>query len=201
MSADVVISKGGRQSHALSEQELVNFELPPPLFETSIEEVTDEVRTQVGHVTIPKTLTKPHRAIGRLLEGDEERKRKMAEDPFPFSWHRPKFDTHFERRRLRFINGLFIALHKYGATPTARNKEGRSFSVRVNQYGVTFLVDDANGDFREYQYHPYGYEPPRNPSHRIKLVIPRFSDDGGDAAWRIQHPRRLKHTQQTLLSS
>jgi len=152
-----------------SNEEILALTPSPPVFERDIENVITEVRKGVGRVTVPKTMPRPHRLIAQLLEADEERREKVARERFVFSWDHPKFDSPFERRRLRFLNAIFTALERYGAKPWVRGKEARDLGMRVNDQNVTFGVDDTNA--RIFQDRSYYYEPCRKPSGRMRVAI------------------------------
>ena len=112
MSDEVVVGAGNKwwQRQSLSDQEILEATPSPPVFERDIEEVIAEVRAGVGRVTVPKVMHRPHRLIAKLLEADEERRRKAATERYIFSWDQPQFDSPFEKRRLRLLNAIFTAL-------------------------------------------------------------------------------------------
>ncbi|MBG52204.1 MAG: hypothetical protein CML99_07270 [Rhodobiaceae bacterium] len=160
----------------LSEEEILVAEISPPVFERGIDELEQEVRSQVGRVSIPRSLQKPHRFIRRLLDADEARAAKIANERFAFSWDQPKFEAPFEKRRLRVINGLYSALERLGAKPHAPNKYGRGLSVRVNNQLISLWVDDAA---RKVKADVWQHDPILNPSGHLKIALPDWRADGG----------------------
>ena len=154
-------------SHARQDDdEIVASDPQPPVFERDISEVEAEVRTGVGRVTVPNSLSKAHHHIAKLLDADEQRRINAIGKPFV--WDKPLFDTPFERRRLRIINAIFTAVQRYGMKPTLSGKEARTLGVQVNDQFVSFSVDDSKADISA---HPSYYEKPRKPSGRMKVVI------------------------------
>jgi hypothetical protein len=170
MSEEVVVGAknywGSHTTH--SDQEILDATPSPPVFERDIEEVTTEIREMVGRLTVAKAIPRPHRLIAKLLEADEERRQRAANRTYLLSWDQPLFDSPFERRRLRLLNAIFVASERCGMRPSVRGKEARDLSVQVNDQNVAFTVDDANVKFVRYGYE---YQPCRNPSGRMKVVI------------------------------
>lgn len=122
--------------------ELVGREIPPPpSFPEDIGDVTGRVCKMAGKVSVPKTLTKPHPAIARLLEEDERRREKQASSPYPLSRDNPLFDSALERRRLRLLNAVFLALARCGMKPSIKGREARELSVQVGDTYVSFTLD------------------------------------------------------------
>lgn len=139
---DVEFGGGNSWSYGTMADELVGKEIPPPpSFPEDIGDVTGRMRKMVGKVTVPKTLTKPHPAIARLLEEDQRRREKQASSPYPLSWDNPLFDSVLERRRLRIINAVFLAMARCGMKPSVRGREARELGVQVGDTYVSFTLD------------------------------------------------------------
>lgn len=117
--------------------------LSPPTFSEEIADLTTRVRKLVGKVAVSKTLTQPHRLIARPLEEDERRREKRQNSPHAWSWDNPVFDSPFERRRLRILNAMFLALERCGMKPSVRGREARELGVRVGEQYVSFTLDYA----------------------------------------------------------
>ena len=114
---------------------------PPPSFAEPITEVRDRVRTLVGKVSIPKTFNKIHPLISRLLEEDERRREKQRTSSYAFSWDAPLFDAPFERRRLRIMNNLFLAVANAGAKPSIRGREAQELGITIGEQHVSFALN------------------------------------------------------------
>lgn len=183
MSDEVTIGAGHdwHYRQGLTERQILEATPSPPKFDRDLDEIVREVRSRVSRVSVPKVMDRPHRLIAKLLETDEEKRRKAATERFVFSWHQPQFDSPFERRRLRLINAIFTALERLGMKPSVRGREARELSVQVNDQNVSFSVDDANAKVTHYHH---DYERCRNPSGRMKVVISvRQMADGIRHSW------------------
>ncbi len=142
MHDEVDVGGGNSWSYGTLADELVGQEIPPPpSFAEGIAEVTGRVRKMVGKVTVPNTLATPHPAIGRLLEEDERRREKQATSEFAWSWDVPLFDSALERRRLRILNAIFLALARCGMKPSVRGREARDLGVQVGHTHVSFTLE------------------------------------------------------------
>jgi len=149
MSDQITVGAGyARQCRqGLTDQEILAATPSPPVFDRDLEELIGEVRAQVGRITVPKSMSRPHRLIAKLLEADEERRRKAATERFVFSWDQPQFDLPFEQRRLRLLNAIFTALERFGMKPSVRGREARDLSVRVNDSDVSLIsAEPVPGD-------------------------------------------------------
>jgi len=102
-------------------------------------------RQVVGKVRASASLAKPHPLVARLLADDEKRREKQKSIPYASSFYAPIFESPFEKRRLRFMNGLLLAVARAGGRASLRGKEGR-----------------AGRDDRGYasQLHPRSTQPP-----------------------------------------
>ena len=146
---DVEFGGGNSWSYGAMTDELIGKEIPPPpTFPEDIADVSGRVRKMVGKVSIPKTLTKPHPAIERLLKEDERRREKQASSPYPLSWDNPLFDSALERRRLRILNAVFLGMARCGMKPSVRGREARELGVQVGDTYVSFTLDGMVKDSR-----------------------------------------------------
>jgi len=140
-AADAITVGGeGRWGYPLSYDEHDYEPIPPaPNFSESIDEVAQRIRKAVGIVRLSRSLQKPHPQIAQFLEEDERRRQKHQTSPY--SWNEPQFDSAFERRRLRILNSIFLALVRLGSKATMRGEKARDLSVRVGDQYVSFAVD------------------------------------------------------------
>lgn len=140
MSDNVTI--GSEQSWGYEVENLLHREIgAPPVFPEELSELTDRVKGMVGKVVAPKTLDRAHPLIARYIAEDRRRREKQEASGSPYFWDRPLFDSAFERRRLRIINALFLALTRCGMKPSARGREARELGVRIGETHVWFTVD------------------------------------------------------------
>lgn len=119
----------------LAEPEPRRPAVPEPL-----EAVRERIVRQVGRVTCPRDLSQPHPAVRRLLDADEKRREKHRANPWG-DWYAPWFDSPFERRRLRILNGLFLGLARCGTKAEIGPQKGRPLTAYVGAQQVAFLLD------------------------------------------------------------
>ena len=107
--------------------------------EVSLDLLTERFRRRLGSVSVPRSFARAHPLIAKLLAKDEaHRQRKLAE---PFYWREPQFDTPFERRRLRVLNGLFLAFEKVGCGGWVRGEQARELSLSIGGKHMGFTLD------------------------------------------------------------
>ncbi|WP_332764465.1 hypothetical protein [Phenylobacterium sp.] len=112
-----------------------------PVFDEPIEAVRARVVKRVGKVAAIRALEAPWGAIRKLLDEDERRRAKQAEHTWSSSWYAPRFDSPFERRRLRLLNSLALAFARSGAKLELRGKEARELTVHVGTQHLSFTLD------------------------------------------------------------
>jgi hypothetical protein len=87
-----------------------------PFATTAVPEDLKELRVlelkAIGRAKVPKTLDPAHPGLKEIL-GKEERRREKARSS-SWHWDLPKFDNPLDQRKLRLINGIFLALAKRG---------------------------------------------------------------------------------------
>jgi hypothetical protein len=126
MDDDVLIGAGRGYWHSgWSEEKLLGTLPPPPEFEESIERVRERIAKTVGKVSVPRDVRIWHPAVERLLKEDEQRWERQRASSFPSSWDAPRFDTPFERRRLRVLNTLVLAAGMMDGKASISDHEGR----------------------------------------------------------------------------
>lgn len=97
-------------------------------------------RQIVGKVRASSSLANPHPIVAKLLQDDEKRREKQKADPFFSSYYAPIFESPFEKRRLRFMNGLLLGLTRAGARVSLRGKEGQELGVMIGDTLLGFSV-------------------------------------------------------------
>lgn len=104
-----------------------------------IELLEERFRKRLGKVGAPRGFDPAHPDVAKLLTKEEEhRQKKLAER---YYWREPQFDTPFERRRLRLINGLFMAFARVGCKGWTRGDNARELSITIGDRGVGFTLD------------------------------------------------------------
>lgn len=160
-------------SGAVTNEQINEEASSPPVFPEEISDLTARVRKMVGKVTVPKTMARSHRLIAKLLEEDGHRHQKQQESPY-WSWNKPLFGTSFERRRLRILNAIFLALERCGMKPSTRGQDVRELSVQVGEQHVHFTLDRIASRGRSSQAVSSGG---KSMPERMRLQIPSWRHD------------------------
>lgn len=159
-------------------KDLISIDLPPPpKFPESADQLSDRIRKLVGKVAIPKNFDRAHYAIAKRLGEDQARRLKQQSDRYSFSWDAPHFESPFERRRLRLINALMVALIALDKKVTMRGKNPSGFEVTIGQQHLSVLIDHPKQERSAYTYPSESNRPASDPlrarissSYRISNV-------------------------------
>lgn len=142
MEDEVLIAGGGNSWYQYwGDEELLGPLPSPPEFPEPIETVRMRISEAVGHVTVPHKAQNWHPTIDRLLKEDEKRREKQLTDPYHMSWDNPRFDTPFERRRLRILNSLFFATARMNGKSSIYGREARQICISFFQQHVHISLD------------------------------------------------------------
>jgi len=152
MDDDVVVGGGiyGRHSTWTNEELLGPMPLVPE-FSEALESVRERAVKAIGKVVVPRELRVVHPAIDRLLRADEQRRQKQLETGSSFSWNSPLFETPAERRRLRILNVLFLAVAKSMGKPEIRGREAREIIISFHQQHVLISLDLASKGYSRHR--------------------------------------------------
>jgi hypothetical protein len=167
---------------------------PPPVFETEMETVRAQVTSMVNKAPLPKTYAqRRHPQIARLLAEDEERLQKQQASKYSSYSDAQVFNTPFETRRLRILNGLFICLQSCCMKPSVSGKEGRDLSVLVGDRSVGFSLDSAGaGKQLERERMGYGFQSRTN-GDRMSLSLSSWrSSQSSGRSWQDEDGVRLE---------
>jgi hypothetical protein len=82
-----------------------------------------------------------HPAIDRIIKENETRREKERASPYSMSLNEPQFDLPFERRRLRILNSLFLAVGRMNGKPSFSSHEARECHVSFYQQHVRVTLD------------------------------------------------------------
>ena len=122
--------------------------IPAPSFAGGLPEITARAQEMLGRVTVPNMRTKAHRSVAKLLEEDQQKREKQASSPYPLSWDKPIIDSPLERRRLRIVNALFLALERCNCRPSISGREARDLSVQVGKMHISLKIEPSKGSLR-----------------------------------------------------
>jgi hypothetical protein len=149
-------------------------ELPPELLahikgepgvgeQESIDLLAERFRKRLGTVKTPRSFSPIHPAIATLLKKDEQYRQQRASTGF--SWPEPRFESDFERRRLRIINGIFLAVAKTDGDAWLRGDYAREVGLRLGDRTIMFELDHTGRPSRP------GYTPTPPNEKRPKLWL------------------------------
>jgi hypothetical protein len=191
MDDEVAIgNKGNARYQHWSEEEILGFVGVPPHFPEAIETVRARIAETVAHVTLPAKVSNWHPAIDRLLKEDEKRREHQLTNPHHMSWNNPLFDGTFERRRLRILNSLFLAVGRMNGRPSINGREGREIRISFFQQHLHLALDRPKGSNRN----AHGLNANEESRHtRLCLSILRgFGSETVQASWQDDDARKLE---------
>jgi hypothetical protein len=117
-------------------ERLMETEPVAPVFDEPIEALRERVARNIGVVVASKNLSPPHAAFRRQVEDDARRAQQS-------SWHTSVFDSPFEKRRLRILQGLFYGLSRLDCAVTVQGRETRTIYIGVGQQTVSISLERA----------------------------------------------------------
>jgi hypothetical protein len=141
MSDGVTVGQRPYETHVQLVSRLLNEPIPsPPIFSEDLACVTERVRKMVGRVSVPYASGRLHPLVARLLDEDARLRQAEQSSSYRRLSGAPVFDSAVERRRLRILNALFLALQRCGARPLVRDGLGHETGVEVGQQNVVFTL-------------------------------------------------------------
>jgi hypothetical protein len=191
MDDEVSTASGGSGSYQYrNKEEILGFVGAPPQFAEPIETVRTRIAETVDHVAVPHKVRTWHPAIDRLLKEDEKRREKQLTDPYPASRDKPLFDTPFERRRLRVLNSLFLAVARMNGKPSVHGREARGIRISFFQQHLCLTLDRPKRSNRHTQALNTTGE---SSDTRLSLSILRgFGSETVLAFWQDEDARKLE---------
>ena len=143
---------------------------PPPEFPESLDDVRLRVATLVGKVPYIKGFERTHRVIAALLEEDQARIEKRNASSYSSFYDQPFFASPYERRRLKLLNSIFLALAKLDISAHAQGKNPNDFTIRVGDSGITFRLDDPKAKVERESWRPAS-DVHRSASDPLQLTV------------------------------
>jgi hypothetical protein len=145
-----------------------------------IDILTERLRKRLGKVTVPRDFSRTHSIIAGLLKKDDEYRQEALTKPY--SWRKPQFDAPFERRRLLFLNGLFLGFQSIGASPSLRGEQARELGIHMGDASVDFELDRVGrrGDRQRRQ------EPAADKKDKLCLTVSGRAPPGICLQWQDQ---------------
>jgi hypothetical protein len=136
----LVTDWGDRWSWGPDPVDLSTPDPPIPTFDETLEALGARLRKQVGTVRRTRDLENVHSRIQKLLDGDEQRRKRQAESQYP-TFDAPVFETSFEKRRLRLLNSLLRTLDRLNVSVSIDGREARTLVAHVGDFSVGFTID------------------------------------------------------------
>jgi hypothetical protein len=156
----------------------------------SIEALAERLRKRLGRVTVPRNFSRVHPTVAPLLKKDEKLRQEAANSPYRFPWNQPKFDSPFERRRLLFLNGLFLSFAKVGGRAWVRGNDARELAIYMGDASVSFQLEGpAQG--RTTRRSSSTRSEAREPM-RLTISTAHSASPGIPFAWRDEEGRKLE---------
>lgn len=122
-------------------EELAGPVPPPPVFPEPMDAVRARVESALGTVKCPTKVARWHPTVQKLLTKDEDRRKKAEASPYGFGWDEPVFSTPVERRRMRILNALFLAVGRFEGKVTVRGREARDIAVTFDGQHVVLELE------------------------------------------------------------
>tara|TARA_R110000868_G_scaffold2110_1_gene16303 strand:- start:12521 stop:13654 length:1134 start_codon:yes stop_codon:yes gene_type:complete len=142
MSDEIIIGGGPHAPYRhLSDEVLLAFDQPPPVFEEPIAQIDKEVRAIIKEVPIPPFPSHAHHKIRRLLDADNVRRQKQLATKYTSHWDAPLFDDPIEQRRLEVINAIMTGLERAGMRASIEDQDGRRLYAAINDTNVFYTLD------------------------------------------------------------
>lgn len=111
-----------------------------PFVSRFVPENLDELRAiefkALGRIAASRDLEYLHPGLRQLMKREQKQREKYSASGY--DWNKPKFDNPFDQRRLRLLNGLFLALAK-------RDHSGDAYELDGELHGRALVGDTHIG--------------------------------------------------------
>ena len=111
-------------------------EPPEPTFDESIESVRARVEKRTRAVRSASSFDLAHPQIKALLDKDERRREKQRASSYAWAWDAPVFDTPLQKRRLRILNAILLALAQQGYGGFVGGDKGEDITLRLGHLSL-----------------------------------------------------------------
>ncbi len=190
MADTVAVGESPYETHTELVSRMLNEPIPPPpAFPEDLTDVTERVRKMVRKVAAPHPAHRLHPLVAGLLDEDDRRREGTAGSSYPLLSDAPLFDLRLERRRLRLLNALFLALQRCGARPWVRDRQGRETGVQVGQQNVAFRTERIGERRPAARSSPTGRTRRRE---KLRLTIGSREAGSGGKSWEDSADAKLE---------
>lgn len=108
-------------------------EPPLPVFDEPIEAVRARVEKRTPAIRVSPGFEPAHPDIRKLLEKDERKREKLRTSSYSWAWDTPVFDAPLQKRRLRILNAILLALAKQGFSGSVRGDKADEITIRIGR--------------------------------------------------------------------
>lgn len=108
-----------------------------PSFAEPIEAVRARVGKDIAQISIKAKLEILHPAIKALLDKDETLREKQKS----YAWYKLQFDDPAERRRLRILNAVFLALASQGYGGSVRGDKANEIHAQIGHSSIALALE------------------------------------------------------------
>lgn len=139
-------------------------EPPEPRFDETLESVRARVEKRTPAVKAAPTLEIAHPAIRALLAKDDRRREKQRAAPYAWDWYAPIFDTPLQKRRLRILNAILLALAKQGYGGVIRGEKGEEITLQLGLLSIQIELTEIKASGGKAK------DAPKPKSERLRLA-------------------------------
>jgi hypothetical protein len=104
-----------------------------PVFEESIESVRARIDKRTSAVRVSTSFELAHPDMRKLVDKDERKREEQRSSGYAWAWDTPVFDSPLQRRRLRILNALLLALAKKGFSGSVRGNKADEITIRIGR--------------------------------------------------------------------
>lgn len=120
-----------------------------PIFEEPIESVRARIDKRTSAVRVSTSFELAHPDIRKLLEKDERKRKEQRDSNYAWAWNTPIFDSPLQRRRLRILNALLLALAKQGFSGSVRGDKADEITIYIGGSSLELELSEMPTSPRE----------------------------------------------------
>lgn len=145
-----------------------------------MEELREKELKAIGSAKVPKTLDLVHPGLKHIVEREKRRREKHLASSW--SWDAARFDNPLDQRKLRLLNGIFLALAKRGHSADASESENEFSGRAIIGSSYLGLKFDIIGKYRTVMERGYRRPAPDLPAGTSLAlsVRPGFDKEVGE---------------------
>lgn len=135
--SDTITIGRDRGCYSADRLDLDEPEPSAPTFDEPIETVRARVAKAIAQISIKTKLEILHPAIKAMLDKDEVLREKQK----AYAWYKPQFDAPSERRRLKILNAVFLALGSQGYGGSLRGEKAREIHAQIGHSSIALALE------------------------------------------------------------